>query len=565
MCGIWGITSYQPISNATEDIVNRIAASDSIQPRGPERTTIKQTLHYSLTFHRLAINGLSPEHDQPYMYENNTTKYIVLCNGEIYNQTELEDLFELPHYNCDTEVIYPVFKALNYDFVELNKALKGEYALVIITCKEVNGVENPIKLQASVDPCSVRPLFYSIDKGQHAFLFSSLLAGIAKMNAQATRLHGGQCLTYNFSFGSLQVKDYIDYHPLLFPNPIDNYHIKSTIVKTLKACVRRRLTSDRPIGCFLSGGLDSSLIAALVSRELKQRGQRLHTFSIGAEDSEDCRNAQIVAMHIDSIHTHVPFNSHIAISYIQEVIKATETFDLTTIRASMGQYLISKYIKENTDIKVVFSGDGADEEQMGYLYFYNAPTDLEANEESRKLLQEIHLYDGLRVDRCVSVHGLEARVPYLDWDFVDLWLSIPAYLKRPKIYKDGSKKCEKWLIRSAFLSNDPHILPQQVLNRTKETFSDSLSTSKSSWYSVLQAHIKQQTSTCAFQSLMESMLVGCKHCFPETDEAKYYRTLFNLFFGKQNATVIPHMWMPQWSKTKDPSARTLEVYSQANH
>jgi len=203
---------------------------------------------------------------------------------------------------------------------------------------------------------------------------------------------------------------------------------------------------------------------------------------------------------------------------------------------------------------------------MGYLYFFRSPSPEEANEESRKLLQEIHLYDGLRVDRCVSVHGLEARVPYLDWDFVSLYLSIPAYLKCPKKRADGTVYVEKALIRDAFMLSNPHILPQKVLYRTKETFSDSLSTEKSSWYALLKATVEREVHTCAAQSLIASMRhsSGWKHLPPTTDEGTYYRYLHTLFFGQKSATVIPHIWMPNWSDAKDPSARQLEVYNEVH-
>jgi len=553
MCGIWGLITYGSTA-ANTDLYH--LASETVKPRGPERTTIKQASNYFLSFHRLAINGLSTSCDQPYQYEVGNDTFIVLCNGEIYNKDELEIQHDIPSpvYECDTEVIFPVWKALNFDFIELNKQLKGEYALVILHLKH----NIPFKIHASVDPCSVRPLFYSIDQVTHSFLFSSLLSGIAKMDVQATRLDGGNCLSYYFPFGRSNMKSYIDWNP---PLPAhmknDKYSARSEIVACLKRCIKRRLQSDRPIGCFLSGGLDSSLVAALVSRELKKRGKRLHTFSIGAADSEDCKHAEIVARHIDSIHTTVPFDSWTAIGYLQEVVKATETFDLTTIRASIGQFLVSKYIAENTDIKVVFSGDGADEEQMGYLYFYLAPNAQEAQEESRKLLQQIHLYDGLRVDRCVSYHGLEARVPYLDWEFVELYLSFPADWKMPK----RGIQPEKHLIRSAFMQCDPHVLPQCVLMRTKETFSDSLSTSQSSWYSLLQSTIAREMSSIALKTIVESMRGMWKHCPPETDEGAYYRYLFTVLFGNKSATTIPHIWMPKWSKTRDPSARTLETYN----
>ena len=554
MCGIWGfVTNHAQDTFSLETLRE---ASDAIQPRGPERTTSKMSPNYHLVFHRLAINGLEEGNDQPYIYEEKgSVKYIVLCNGEIYNKTELEHEYCLGSYGCDTRVIYPVWKALQYDFVALNNVLRGEYALVILQL--IN--EIPTKLFASVDPCSVRPLFYHINKEQHYILFSSLLAGIAPCKVQASRLHGGEALTHDFSFGQTRKTYYFDWFPRLSKElEQDKYALRSTIYHALNKAIDRRMLSDRPIGCFLSGGLDSSLVAALVARRLRAKGQVLHTYSIGALDSGDVIHAEKVARHIGSKHTVVPFDSDIAVGYIGEVIKATETFDITTIRASMGQYLISKYIKEEGIQKVVFSGDGSDEAFGSYVYFYNAPSGQSVAEESRKLLKEIHLYDGLRVDRCVSVHGLEARVPYLDADFVSLCLSIPGEYKWPKV----GVSVEKHLLRQAFMSNDPHLLPQCVLWRTKETFSDSLSTSETNWYAKLKAFISHESGKAAYKALVANMRLGWKHCIPKTEESEYYRVLFTLQFGELQSGAIPHIWMPNWSNATDPSARTYEMYKQ---
>ena len=551
MCGIWGIVSSHDIHHSG---CNYYYDCMLIQPRGPERTVIKQAAHYMLGFHRLAINGLSEDNDQPYVYEEADKKYFVLCNGEIYNFDYIKRLLNMAdEVTCDTRVIYPLFKLLNYDMDLLNKTLQGEYAIVIIEAT-LEGVIN--KVYASVDECSVRPLFYCYSKSSNQLVFSSLLRGISSYlndDVVPVRMEGGSMIELNMQTSVINKHSYVNWYPSTLLNNLSE--IQERIVTTLEACVQRRLKSDRVIGCFLSGGLDSSLIAALLAKELHKVGKQLQTFSIGAEDSQDVIHALMVAKHINSKHTHVQFDSEKGLAHLDDVIKATETFDITTIRASIGQYLISKYISEHTDIKVVFSGDGADEAEMGYLYFMKAPTAADAQRESLKLLQEIHLYDGLRVDRCVSVHGLEARVPYLDWEFVELMLSISPELKIPI----AGQRCEKWLIRSACNQFRPNLLPNKVLWRTKETFSDSLSTSKTSWYNHLQTYMQQHGPV----SSVMRMLLNEEHCPPHTTESAYYRQRFNARFGSHAATVIPHIWMPMWSKTTDPSARTLEVYEQA--
>jgi len=572
MCGIWGFVSS--LDNK-EYVQKMYEAAMHIQPRGPERTTIKQSSISYLVFHRLAINGLSESNDQPYIYEEpeKQRKIVVMCNGEIYNFPELKqrlqnDYPQVYDLECDTSIIYYLLKHLKYDFYKMNKQLQGEYALAVIV---LDKHEKPLQLYLSTDECSVRPMFYAYDKSSKSVIFSSLLVGITLFSNTITpmRLDGGSIKYFDLTSGAHAEKLYVDWYPKQLDSSMCLVDISSLLVRTFEGCIKRRMMSDRPIGCFLSGGLDSSLVAALVAKELKKTGQRLHTFSIGDENSSDVINAQLVATHINSIHTHVPFQIEQGVAYLDEVIKATETFDITTIRASVGQYLISKYIAENTDIKVVFSGDGADEAEMGYLYFYKAPSADAAQEESRKLLQQIHLYDGLRVDRCVSIHGLEARVPYLDWEFVKLLLQIPAFYKAPKLVEndksgnnnhDSRYKCEKWLLRQAFGWKYPHLLPSCVLWRTKETFSDSLSTEKNSFYEAILRHVN------AYTHHMCSSLVQYSHCPPTSVEGRYYRERFHQFFGLKAATVIPRVWMPQWVSTTDPSARSMkEVYGKAQN
>ena len=193
------------------------------------------------------------------------------------------------------------------------------------------------------------------------------------------------------------------------------------IVNTFKEAVRSRLLSDRPIGCLLSGGLDSSLVASVASHLLKEQGKSLKTFSIGMKEGTDIVYAREVAEHIGSDHTEFIYEAEEGLKSLKEVIAVTETFDITTIRASVGQYLLAKRISSETDAVVILNGDGADECQMGYLYFYLAPTPEEAKRDRDRLVQEIHLYDGLRVDRNIAHFGLEARVPFLDERFVDLY------------------------------------------------------------------------------------------------------------------------------------------------
>jgi asparagine synthase (glutamine-hydrolysing) len=540
MCGIYGNLLYKE-----EDTAGIINAGYSCKVRGPERTITHQTPDVILMFHRLAIMETSPLSDQPHIYKNENDVYYILCNGEIYNYKSLAIRYLNKEYSNDTSVIYPLFEAFDYDFIRLNNELNGEYSIVII--KVVN---NSLKeCWMSTDPLSVRPLFVSSSKDN--ITFSSLLLGISNTPSiekrNVIRLQGGWMLHFIIKEGKVYtecMKPYIqniDKVGLL--NPLtDIENVKLKVIATLENAVINRLNSDRPIGCLLSGGLDSSLVAGIAARELKDKGMKLKTFSIGMTGGTDLKYARMVADYIDSEHTEVIFTPEEGLSVLEDVIKTTETFDITTIRASVGQYLLSKWISQNTDIKVILNGDGADECQMGYLYNYYSPSHIESHKDCIRLLDNIHLYDGLRVDRCISRWGLEARVPYLDKNFVNLYKIIHPNLKMPI----RGERMEKWLIRSAFERSK--LIPKEVLWRIKEAFSDGVSNTENSWFSILQKHTIPSYNKVYI------------HCPPISNESRYYREIFEKIFGDEVSHVIPYFWMPKWIQSNDPSARTLPLY-----
>ena len=250
--------------------------------------------------------------------------------------------------------------------------------------------------------------------------------------------------------------------------------IKHSLINAVK---KRVNNTDREITCLLSGGLDSSLIAALVRKVTKNKP--LHTWSIGLKGSEDLKYAKIVADHIGSIHHSIQLEEEEFLNAIEKVIYDIESYDTTTVRASVGNWLISKYIKEKSDAKVVFNGDGSDEVTGGYMYFHCAPDELEFDKECRRLLNDIHFFDVLRSDRSISSHGLEARTPFLDRSFVQTYLSIPHEIR----YHPKNNQCEKYLLREAFRSMG--ILPNKILFRTKEAFSDGVSKQARSWFQII--------------------------------------------------------------------------------
>jgi asparagine synthase (glutamine-hydrolysing) len=597
-----------------------IEASMTIKPRGPENTIINITDNYIMSFHRLAIQNTSIESNQPYMYidKEENYSYYLLCNGEIYNYKELIEEYELNNKSSniyiknDCDIIYPLFNHFNEiekregkvvnklnNFINVNEILNGEYSIVLI---EINNRDKNNQIEnifISTDHCSVRPLFNYFNEETNTIILSSLLKGITKIkdidlkNHKIERLNGYDI--YHYKLESLkELSPFKDekqryklnkysYKPNHFPYLYDVVNVNtdkelcssvleemreeckkindeilySNIVKKLRDGVIKRLHSDRPLGCLLSGGLDSSLVAAIASKELKSQGKRLRTFTIGMKNSTDSYYAKKVAEYIDSDHTEITITEEEALNSIEEVIKCCETYDITTIRASVGQYLISKWISKNTDIKVILNGDSSDELFAGYLYSHMSPNSEELQKDLIKLIENIHYFDGLRVDRNLSYHGLEARLPFIDKELVEFCKRLNGEIKEPKEYKD--KKIEKYILRKAFdeyyslnYNNGKLILPEEVLWRVKEAMSDGISKKEKSWYQIIQEWIEKT------KKVDENKIYD--YLPPISKESRWYREIFENEFGSESVNIIPYYWMPKWSKTNDPSARTLSIY-----
>ena len=591
MCGIFGVVNVD-VQKHLGDIVY---SGNWVKNRGPDRTKIIYQDHFLLMFHRLSIMDTSPMMDQPFVYEdqnsNNREFYYVLCNGEIYNYKELQSLYlnDFPHSHNDVNIIFNLFKRFDFDFTRLNNELNGEYALTIFKMEEDNKTQQSTitKMWISTDPSSVRPLFLVIENldqketrsprdrislSEVKVGFSSLLKGLSSLpygmfdKKKIVRVDGGDMYQIDFKKGVVNMSTYkvdkvFDWGMISYAKSEYSLgeDLDEVIVNTLNRCVKRRLDTDRPLGCLLSGGLDSNLVAAIASRELKERGERLRTFSIGMTGGTDLVYARKVADYIGSDHTEIIFTEEEGLSVIEDVIKTCESYDITTIRASVGQYLIARWISKNTDIKVVLNGDGADEAQMGYIYYYMAPNANEAHRDSMRLIDEIHLYDGLRVDRNVSRWGLEARVPYLDKEFIQLYKGIDPGLKVPVLEDSsvmGYSRIEKNLIRSAY--SHLEMLPPEVLWRAKETFSDALSKKEKSWYLTIQEWVDKNVSVI-LDSKGERKRY--EHCNPVSKESQWYREVFEREFGEEVVGVIPHYWLSSWSGSTEPAARSLSVYN----
>jgi asparagine synthase (glutamine-hydrolysing) len=545
MCGIWALLGRY------SDKTNIQACVKQLEPRGPEFTDIRylDSKHVVLGFTRLAINGLTAAGNQPFEHNGN----FLVCNGEIYNYKELAARWELPLHagSSDCEVIPLLSERLcgaagagAEGMTELCRTLDGVFAFVFVAADSVF---------VARDPYGVRPLYQAITV-EGAIVWSSEIKGFPAGCTQIEAFPPGTWRQYSFEGVKLAEHRYHTVPNVKLAAFRDRGVASAALRSSLLWAVQKRLLSDRPIGALLSGGLDSSLIAAIAARELAKNNTKLHTFSIGMPGSTDLKYAQIVADKIGSIHHNVIVSPQDFLDAIPKVVHDIESYDITSVRASVGNWLIGKFIKENTDIKVVFNGDGSDEIGGGYIYSYAAPSDEEFEGESERLLEEIHTYDVLRSDRSMAAHGLEARTPFLDKNVVATWRALPTAFRRP--VKGG--QMEKAILREAFADDD--YLPTEVLWRKKEAFSDGVSSKEDSWYVRCGEEAKRTGLTLEHVQTLTSDW----HNPPPTTEAFLYRRMFEEHYGANAARIIPHMWMPRWiAGANDPSARTLkELYAE---
>ncbi len=571
MCGIFALLGA--------DVESEIGDFTKGRARGPEgsrQTIVVKTMDsqgrvggIKLGFHLLSINGYRKRGScQPIEVDG----IHIVCNGEIYNWRKLYDILEIKEARTesDSEVIVHLYKRFGIDYTL--QALDGVFAFVLVdTNKHV--------AYAARDAYGVRPLFWSTQEGvpqtetKGNVIFGSELKMLTDSSVVTTKKG-----PYQFPPGS-----YVEIHPKksqvgplwaspkvsnpivfarmcgtcrdlwgqagafrFFPSVDTHLFALGLIRGSLQEAVYKRVANtDRPIACLLSGGLDSSLVAALVAKRVNRP---ISTWSIGLKGSVDLQYANLVADHIGSDHHNVEVEEGEFLEAIRPVIKAIESYDTTTVRASVGNWLIAKYIREHSDAKVVFNGDGADEVCGGYLYFHCAPNALAFDHECRRLLGEIHYFDVLRSDRSVSAHGLEARTPFLDRFFVQAYMSIPVDLR----YHVGRREPEKGLLRSAFSGTG--LLPESIIWRTKEAFSDGVSKKARSWFSIIQDYAR---TVVAPLSCAGTEATGLDY------EKALYKSIF-LEYYPESQDVIPHLWMPRFIAAEDASARTLAVYKRVH-
>lgn len=561
MCGIFSLLNNESfkIDFVKEQFIKG-------QNRGPEFSKLQKFgILCLLGFHRLAINGLNTSSNQPIIIGD----VALVCNGEIYNYKELYEIMDItPTTQSDCEVIIHLYN--KYGMKQTLQMLDGVFAFILC---DIN-LNNPnTKMYVARDPYGVRPLYeltaqHENNKGIRGYaselkMLSEFHKGLSNSTVKQfiPGTYSKLVMEYKVSPKWELKKENCVYHSTGFSSVISesDYDITSAFKKIqhylCEAVKKRVLVTERPIACLLSGGLDSSLITALVNEYHKQKSDiPLETFSIGLEGSEDLKYASIVAEYLGTNHTEILLSEKDFIDVIPEVIRTIESYDTTTVRASIGNYLLGKYISENSNSKVIFNGDGSDELCGGYLYMHAAPDAIEFDKECRRLLKDIHAFDVLRSDKCISSHGLEPRTPFLDRTWVQQYLSIHPSLR----FHKGNNQCEKFLLRSAFSeenyldSNGSALLPKCVLWRTKEAFSDGVSKTTRSLYEIIQENV-----TSNFFTFNEKY----EHNAPDTEEKKYYREIFESSY-RGLGNVVPYFWMPRYVEAKDASARTLQIYNE---
>lgn len=508
---------------------------DELIHRGPDDTEILTTPDGLATFgfHRLAIMDPTLKGHQPFQDSENGN--IIVCNGEIYNYEELKkDLVKDYHFksHSDCEVLVPMFR--KYGIKNLPEHLDAEFAFVIWDAKAK-------KLVAARDPIGIRPLYYGYTTDKK-IMFASEIKVLVPYCAKVENFPPGHY------FDGEKFVQYKDLSTVITFAPKNlEKHLKDIREKLIEG-VRKRLVADVPVGFLLSGGLDSSLVCAIAHNILKKP---ITTFSVGLDHNPiDIGYAKIVADYLKTNHHEVYFNKNDTLSVLDKLIWHLETWDITTIRASIGMYIVCKYIHEKTNIKVVLTGEISDE-IFGYKYTDFAPSPEAFQIEAKKRLDELYMYDVLRADRCIAANALEARVPFGDLDFVRTVMEINPELKM------NTTGMGKWILRKAF--DGTKILPDEILWREKAAFSDAVGHS-------MVDYLKEFAEGKYSDTDVQNAKNKYSHGTPFTKESLLYRDIFEKHF-KGQSHLIKDFWMPnkEWSNcnVSDPSARVLPNYGKS--
>lgn len=522
MCGLLVTT------DASTDYKAFTEGLKTLQDRGPDDSRVEAVDGGIMGFQRLAIMGCDEKGMQPFHYKKNA----VVCNGELYGFRKTKDELIADGYSftsdSDCELLLPLYEKYGVDMFE---HLDSEFACVIYDAASDAWI-------AARDPIGIRPLFYGYNKNQK-ICFGSTAASLMPIAEDICPFPPG-CY---WKAGKFVSYSHLDRVTDVCMDDMDT--ISKEIHDRLVDGVYKRMDADAPVGYLLSGGLDSSLVCAIAQKQSKTP---IRTFAIGMDvDAIDLKYAKDVAQYIGSNHTEIIITKKDVIDILPEVIHALASWDITTIRASIGMYLLCKKIHETTDIKVLFTGEISDE-LFGYKYTDYAPDALSFQLEAEKRIRELYMYDVLRADRCISCNSMEGRVPFGDLAFVRYVMAIDPEKKLNR-YHMG-----KYLLRHAF--EDDHILPENILFRDKAAFSDAVGHSLSD---DLKAEAEKRYSDQIFEELKK------KYTWrqPFTKESLMYREIFSRFYPHMDCMITDY-WMPnqdwQGCKVSDPSARYLANY-----
>ncbi|KAL0461300.1 UNVERIFIED_CONTAM: Asparagine synthetase [glutamine-hydrolyzing] 2 [Sesamum latifolium] len=543
MCGILAVLGIA--DNPLGKRPRIIELSRRLRHRGPDWSGLHHHQNCYLAHERLAIVDPASG-DQPLYNEDKTI--VVTVNGEIYNHKELRERLNSHEFRTgsDCEVIAHLYEEYGEEFVNM---LDGMFSFVLLDTRDNSFI-------AARDAIGITPLYIGWGLDGSVWFASEMKALSDDCERFMSFLPGH---IYSSKLGGLRRW----YNPPWFAEQIPSAPYEPLVLrKAFEKAVVKRLMTDVPFGVLLSGGLDSSLVASVASRyladsEAAQWGSQLHTFCIGLKGSPDLRAAKEVADYLGTRHHEFHFTVQEGIDALAEVIYHIETYDVTTIRASTPMFLMSRKIRA-LGVKMVLSGEGSDEIFGGYLYFHKAPNKEEFHQETCRKIKALHLYDCLRANKSTSAWGVEARVPFLDKEFINVAMDIdPEW----KMIRPDLGRIEKWILRNAFDDEQNPYLPKHILYRQKEQFSDGVGYS---WIDGLKDHANQQVT--------DAMLANASFVYPEntptTKEAYYYRTIFERFFPKNAArSTVPGgpsvacstakavEWDAAWSKNLDPSGR----------
>ena len=576
MCGFVGAfdlnSGSQPINEGLkEELRNQVLEmSKKIRHRGPDWSGVYTGNNAIISHERLSIvDPLSGK--QPLVSDDQ--KIILAANGEIYNHKDIRKEFE-GKYNfqtgSDCEAIIPLYKKYREsgNFAEMVEKLSGIFAFALYDS------EKDVYLICR-DEIGVIPLYQGWDKEGHYYVASELKA------------LEGECVTieefpnghYFYSKDEKPVRwykrDWESYDAVKSAakatdekGDVINPAVIEKVKNSLESAVKAQLMSDVPYGVLLSGGLDSSIIAAITQKFSKKRVEsdskeaawwpQLHSFAIGLEGSPDLIAAQKAADYIGTVHHEVHFTIQEALDALPDVIYHIETYDITTVRASTPMYLLARVIK-SMGIKMVLSGEGSDELFGGYLYFHKAPNAQEFHEELVRKMSKLHLYDCLRANKSLMAWGVEGRVPFLDKDFIDIAMRLNPTDKMNIKMPDGKQRMEKWIIRKAF----EDMLPDSIAWRQKEQFSDGVGYN---WIDTLKKMTEEKVSDAEFARRENRFPVNP----PKTKEEYYYREIYSRLFPSDSAAkVVPHEagvacstakaleWDAAWKNMDEPSGREI--------